>query len=240
MAQIKKTGWFERLFVAVSGKGGPRVVAGVVLLCIAVAVAGLGVVGAGRSESLMIEKKSSAASGSLDKTDKKGTKEKANSTEVVVVDVGGAVASPQVVRLESGARVDDAIQAAGGLSEDADISSINRASKVEDGAKVYVPRMGETAAAGGSAVDATDGTGSSGSSSAGTGSGSSGAASGLVNINTAGLDELDTLPGVGPSTAQSIIDDRTQNGPFSSIEDLMRVSGIGEKKFANMKSGITI
>ena len=65
-------------------------------------------------------------------------------------------------------------------------------------------------------------------------------AAALVNINSAGLDELDTLPGVGPSTAQAILDDRTQNGPFASVEDIMRVSGIGEKKFEKLKDLICV
>lgn len=236
MAQIKKKRWFERTFSGTS-RGGLSAGAGIALICLAVAMAGLGVFGAGKSESLMIEKQGSATSASAaSKT--KGPEEDA-ATEVLVVDVGGAVAEPKVVRLESGARVDDAIQAAGGLAEDADTTTINRAMKVEDGSKVYVPKMGESVSTDSSS--SSSGTeASGGSASVVTADGSSTAATGLVNINTAGLDELDALPGVGPATAQAIIDDRTKNGSFSSIEDLMRVSGIGEKKFANMKDGITV
>lgn len=237
MAQIKKKGWLERAFSGAPG-GNVRVVAGIVLVCLAVVMTGLGVVGAGKSESLMIEKQESATSSSPGSEPVHEKKEDASS-EMLVVDVGGAVTEPKVVRLEEGARVDDAIQAAGGLAEDADTSSINRAMKVEDGSKVYVPKVGESVAADDSST--TSGAAeSSGAAGSGSSSDSSAAAGGLVNINTAGVDELDTLPGVGPATAQAIIDDRTQNGSFSSIEDLMRVSGIGEKKFANMKDGITI
>lgn len=144
--------------------------------------------------------------------------------EAIKVDVTGAVASPGVVELDPDARVIDAIEAAGGQTAEADLSSINRAAKLLDGEKVHVPRVGEVP------PDATD-----------TGGGDSEAAtSALVNINTAGLDELDELPGVGPSTAQAIIDEREQGGPFTSIEDIMRVSGIGEKKFEKLKSSIRI
>ena len=234
MAQIKKKRWLERAFSGTSC-GGLRAGAGIALICLAVAMAGLGVVGAGKSESLMIEKQGSATSVSAT-SGKKGSEEDA-APEVLVVDVGGAVAEPKVVRLESGARVDDAIQAAGGLAEDADTATINRAMKVEDGSKVYVPRRGESASGDAASSGTAESGASSNSGAAGT---ASTASTGLVNINAAGLDELDTLPGVGPATAQAIIDDRTQNGSFSSIEDLMRVSGIGEKKFANMKDGITV
>ncbi len=242
MAQMKKRSGFSGL-PGVGSRGGLRVVMGVVLVACALLVVGLGALGARRSESFVIDRNeqsaSSSSAGDSSGEDDGGSTSKSGdeSTDVVVVDVGGAVASPQVVRLSAGARVDDAIQAAGGLAEDADTTSLNRASKIEDGAKVYVPRAGETISAGMATAEAGVGaTGTPGSAATSTGT----ASGGLVNINTATLEELDTLPGVGPSTAQAIIDDRTQNGPFSSIEDLMRVSGIGDKKFANMKSGITI
>lgn len=143
----------------------------------------------------------------------------------IVVDVSGAVASPAVVGLEQGARVQDAIAAAGGLTGDADISALNRAAVCADGQKIYVPRQGETAQASG-AVLGSDPTVAG--------------ASSLVNINTADEATLDGLPGVGPSTAQAIIEDREANGAFASIEDLMRVSGIGEKKFEKLKSAICV
>lgn len=236
MAQIKKKRWFERAFSG-SVRSSLRVVVGIALVCLAVATAGLGAIGAGKSESLMIEKQGSATSDAA--SSKTAALEEDATPQILVVDVGGAVAEPKVVRLESGARVDDAIQAAGGLAEDADTTSINRAMKVEDGTKVYVPKIGESSSADTSSPSSGSAV-SGGSANSSASSTTSTGASGLVNINTAGLEELDTLPGVGPSTAQAIIDDRTQNGSFSSIEDLMRVSGIGEKKFANMKSGITV
>ena len=113
---------------------------------------------------------------------------------------------------------------------EADVTGLNRASKITDGQKIYVPTVGEqqaTAAVGGaeSGAATTPGTGSS---------------SGLVNINTASAAELQTLSGIGPSMAQSIIDERTQNGAFASVDDLMRVSGIGEKKLAKIKDCICV
>lgn len=155
-------------------------------------------------------------------------------SSVLIVDVSGAVKHPCVVRLKSGARVDDAIEAAGGLADDADASLIDRAAKVNDGDKVSVPSINDAQ------PQAQQGTDTVSTASGGNSGTSASQQNGLVNINSATAEQLDTLPGVGPSTAQAIIDDRTQNGPFSSIDDLMRVSGIGEKKFAKLKSGICI
>lgn len=154
---------------------------------------------------------------------------KSSSATEVYVDVDGAVVKPGVYRLKDGARVSQAIDAAGGLTAEADVTGLNRASKITDGQKIYVPTVGEqqTAAAVGaeSGASTTPGAGSS---------------SGLVNINTASAAELQTLSGIGPSMAQSIIDERTQNGAFASVDDLMRVSGIGEKKLAKIKDCICV
>lgn len=150
---------------------------------------------------------------------------------VLVVDVSGAVNAPGVFELRPGDRVIDAIEAAGGLSDDADVASLNQALPVTDGQKILVPSKTDAGSAEstvGGATDADDATGTEET------------AQTLVNINTADADELDTLPGVGPSTAQAIIDDRTQNGPFKSVDDLMRVSGIGEKKLEKMRSSICV
>lgn len=150
--------------------------------------------------------------------------------QALVVDVGGAVQHPGVVELAAGARVADAIAAAGGLTADADVATVNQAAPLVDGSKVTVPRAGEEAVP---AAEAGDPQGAGSASAAPS-------AAGLVNINTATTDELVSLPGVGPATAQAIIEDRAAHGPFSSAEDLMRVSGIGEKRFEKMKSRITI
>ncbi len=122
------------------------------------------------------------------------------------------------------------IDAAGGLTAEADVTGLNRASKVTDGQKIYVPTVGEQQAA-------LAAGGAEGGAAAASGTGAS---SWLVNINTASAAELQTLSGIGPSMAQSIIDERTQNGAFASVDDLMRVSGIGEKKLAKIKDCICV
>ena len=145
----------------------------------------------------------------------------------IFIDIGGAVKTPMLAELPDGSRVDDAIQAAGGLKTEADMSNINRAEFLTDGQKVFIPSM---------ALDedgnVIEGTASSGSVSS--------AGAGKVNINTADSEQLQTLSGVGPATAQKIIDYRQSNGRFSSAEDLKDVSGIGDKTFEKLKDDITI
>ncbi len=153
--------------------------------------------------------------------------EAAQESESVVVDVSGAVVNPSVVELQEGDRVQDAIEAAGGLAADADVSGVNRAAKLVDGQQVYIPRAGE-------ATTSADPEGAMSAAGVATGSGQ------LININIATVEELDELPGVGPSTAQAIVDERTANGSFATIEDLMRVTGIGEKKFDKLKPLICV
>ncbi len=154
-----------------------------------------------------------------------------------VVYVCGAVRSPGVVRLPQGARVAEALELAGGATAGAELAAVNLAAKVVDGQQILVP---EKAAAQG---QAGGGAGAlAAAASGGTAAGSLGPAipGALVNINTASLAELDVLQGVGPSTAQKIIDYRTANGPFARIEDLMDVSGIGEARFAALQASITV
>ena len=177
------------------------------------------------------EASEAAPSKDADKSGALAEADDGDAAQEVFVDVGGAVASPGLVRLTAGARVNDAVAAAGGMTSEADAAAVNLAAKLEDGQKVYVPAKGESAAPSGS--PAAGGTGASG----GNASGSGGS---LVNINTATVEELDELPGVGPATAQAIIDERESNGAFTSVEDLMRVSGIGEKKFEKLASSICV
>lgn len=162
--------------------------------------------------------------------DAAGSSKKSSSAAEVYVDVDGAVASPGVYRLKEGARVSQAIDVAGGLTAEADVTGLNRASKVADGQKIYVPKVGEQQAV-------TAGGGADGGAVVTSGAND---AAGLVNINTSSVAELQTLSGIGPSMAQSIIDERTKNGPFASVDDLMRVSGIGEKKLAKIKDCICV
>ncbi len=141
------------------------------------------------------------------------------------VHVSGAVNQPAVYRLPRGSIVLDAIDAAGGPADDANLDGINLALEVADQQKVYVPREGEASQPVPAASSAVQG---------GAGSG------GLVNINTASLGELDTLPRIGPVTGQRIIDHRAANGPFERIEDIQNVSGIGPATFEGMRDLITV
>ncbi len=151
----------------------------------------------------------------------------------IFVHVVGSVQAPGMVELEAGQRVSDAVQAAGGFSPEADQLSVNLARQVEDGEQIVVGSVQEGTASSGSAQS------SSSSFEQGGKSGTS-AASGKVNINTATVEQLTTLKGVGEATAQKIIDYRQQNGSFKKIEDLKNVSGIGDKRYAALKDSITV
>ena len=153
-----------------------------------------------------------------------------------VVHVDGAVQSPGVVELSgTDVRVTDAVEKAGGLSEDAETSSINLAEPLVDGAKIHIPHEGELEQPAG--PDGNEAIAGQIQTSGATGSGPTTL---LVNINTATTEELQTLSGVGEVTAQAIVDERARNGPFASPEDLMRVSGIGEKKFEKVRDAICV
>jgi competence protein ComEA len=135
--------------------------------------------------------------------------------------VTGAVKKPDVYTLPLNSNVKDAITAAGGAPADADLDRINLASRLSDQMQVYVPRKGEAAPPppNGSGPDA---------------------ATEKININTASVEELDKLPGIGPSLAKAIVDYRTKNGPFKQIEDINVVKGIGDALFEKIKDQITI
>ncbi|MFR8010112.1 MAG: helix-hairpin-helix domain-containing protein, partial [Gordonibacter urolithinfaciens] len=150
------------------------------------------------------------------------------------VHVGGAVAAPGVYDLAEGARVLNAVEAAGGFAEGAARDALNLARTVSDGEQVVVPSEADIAAQEAASAGV-------GGASAGAGaSAPAGSASGKVNINTASATQLDTLPGVGASTAEKIVADREANGPFKTVEDLKRVSGIGDKKFAALADAICV
>jgi competence protein ComEA len=137
----------------------------------------------------------------------------------LVVDVAGAVPRPGVYELPEGSRVKDAVQAAGGFLAEADKSSINLAAPIEDGQKLEIPFL-----AGAEPVGVVR----------------SSAPSELIDINTATLEELNTLPGIGPTLAQNIIDYRDTYGPFAFIEDIMNVDGIGPPTFEQIKDLISV
>ena len=144
--------------------------------------------------------------------------------------VNGAVVSPGVVEIPANGRLQDAIAAADGFTDEANAAVVNLAQPLQDGVQIYVPTTNEeeTAVSQPSTVVIESAPESS------TISGS------LININTATSADLETLPGIGPSTAAKIISHRQDNGDFSSIEAIMDVSGIGEAKFAAMSALITI
>lgn len=146
---------------------------------------------------------------------------------LLVVDVVGKVRRPGVYRLPAGARVDDAVRAAGGLLDGVDPVTVNRARKLVDGEQLLVGLA--AVAAGGSAAPAGPG-----------GSAASGAPGALVDLNAATLAQLDGLPGVGPALAQHILDWRTEHGRFDSIDQLRGVSGIGDSKYATLQSLVTV
>jgi len=139
-----------------------------------------------------------------------------------VVDVSGAVPRPGVYELPDGSRVNDAVEAAGGFLAEADKSTINLAAPLEDGQKLEIPFMEGVEIAG---APRSGGTGGEGG----------GSTDELININTADVDLLSTLPGIGPTLAQRIIDYRTTYGDFYFIEDIMNVPGIASEKFEAIK-----
>lgn len=155
---------------------------------------------------------------------------------LLCVHVDGAVKSPGVFYLETGSRIIDAIDAAGGFTKKASTAAVNLAQSLEDGQQVFIPTQDEAPAP---TVPSTPSSGGGGSSSA-AGGGSSATSSGLVNINQASAEELVTLSGIGEATAAKIIADREANGPFQTIEDIKRVSGIGDKKFESLRDFICV
>jgi competence protein ComEA len=145
----------------------------------------------------------------------------------VLVHVLGAVHRPGLASLSRGARVVDAVAAAGGLTDEADVTGVNLARVVSDGEQLVVPRVGEVVAPPASAGPAAGGA-------------AGGAAGALVNLNSASQQELETLPRIGPALAGRIVDWRTANGRFAAITDLMKVTGVGQKLFDGLKDRVTV
>ena len=147
--------------------------------------------------------------------------EQANQT--IFVHVSGAVENPGLYKIDYGSRVVDAITAAGGFSDDAAQDSCNLARPISDGEHVIIASK--------EAFEVGEALGVDNSSKEG---------SGLVNLNTATADQLESLPGIGAATAQKIITDRSANGPFDSVADLARVAGIGEKKVSALEGLVCV
>lgn len=169
-----------------------------------------------------------------------------NAQEKIKVDVAGAVVNPGVYEISEDARVEEALNAAGGLSEEADRNwvdkNLNLAAKLSDGDKLYIPKVGETSTAPNASAPVVTPPATAGVVS-GTGSSTSSASGGCsrVNINIASATTLDEcLPGIGPAYAQRIVDYREAHGGFKSIEEIQEVSGIGPKTFEKIKDQITV
>ncbi len=160
------------------------------------------------------------------------TKENEGSKELVIVHITGAVKTPGIVKLPEGARIEDAIDKAGGLTEDADISDVNLAYVLEDGIKIKIPTISEEKneeiiinSSGEGIVEKEI---------------SNNSENKIININKANETDLQTLPGIGASLAGRIVEYRNSNGKFNEIEDIKNVSGIGDSKYENIKNFICV
>ena len=160
---------------------------------------------------------------SSEKEVKKEEKEEPLEQDLITVDVKGAVKSPGIYDLPVGSRVHDAVQKAGGLTEEADSKSLNLAQKISDEALVYVPTKGEEAASQQAASGTTPST----------------SKEKKINLNKASLEELKQVKGLGGKRAQDIIDHREANGKFKSVDELKKVSGIGAKTIEKLKDYVT-
>lgn len=197
---------------------GAAITLSVLVLLVALAVSAWAWLGS-RGEVVPLGPSQSPSSGSSAPTSTPVPPGRATAAGTVTVHVTGAVGVPGVYELPLGARVDDAIAIAGGLTPDAQESSLNRAQVLVDAQQVYVPAVGEAEpAAGGTA---------------------GGGVPGPVNVNTASAAQLEELPGVGPALAGRIIEHR-QSQPFSSVEDLMDVPGIGPAILEKIRALVTV
>ena len=164
------------------------------------------------------------------------TNENNTNDDIVIIHITGSVKNPGIVKLKEGSRIEDAIEAAGGLTENADITKVNLAYVVEDGTKIKIPSASEEDIGDEDIIDSKSGenivieenTVSSNNSTQN------------ININKATEKEFETLPGIGPSLASKIIEYRNQNGKFGSIEDIKNVNGIGDSKYEKIKDLITV
>jgi len=165
----------------------------------------------------------------------------------LTVHVAGAVRRPGVYRLPAGARVDDAVRRAGGPRGCADLAAVNLAARLEDGRQVIVPEQAAGVVGGSPSAGAVaaggGGAGAGGAASTGAAGGGATGAAGAgapINLNSATLEQLDTLDGVGPGIAQRILDYRRQHGGFGRVEELGEVPGIGPKRLATLTALVTV
>ena len=155
----------------------------------------------------------------------------------IAVHVVGAVQQPGVYHLAAGSRGDDAVRSAGGATSQADLKRVNLAAVLVDGQQLWIPRVGERIVPNtlpNTLPNAVSGAGAPPSAVPSTG------VTALVDINQATVADLDRLPGIGPSTARAIVDHRTRNGPFASVDDLLAVRGIGPAKLAELRALVRV
>ena len=158
--------------------------------------------------------------------------EETEETQEIILHIIGAVKNPGIVKIKEGSRIVDVIEAAGGITEEADISKINLAYIVEDGQKIFVPSITDeiteeteyVTSESGDNIIVDDNEGENV----------------MVNINKATQTELETLPGIGPAMALRIIEHREENGNFENIEEIKNVKGIGDAKYENIKNNICV
>jgi len=211
---------FERLRPIVAALGARRLLAiGAVLALVALGVV-WAVAGRGSTAELNLPRAQPVESAA--------TVAPSTTSGSVVVHVAGAVLRPGLVQLPAGARVADALSAAGGARPDADLDRLNLAALCVDGARVYVPALGQPA------VPPVDGATANG------GAAASSPDAGPLDLNTATEAELDALPGIGPSTAAAIVAHRDAEGPYRSVDDLDEVRGIGPARLEQLRELVTV
>ncbi len=194
--------------------GKPALIGIAVLVIMVAVLAGRNLIGTATATEFEL----SSDASSIEETASDGGSHK---TETLFVHVSGCVANPGLYELEEGSRLASAIEAAGGFTEDAACDSVNLARRLEDGEMVVVLPMSAGSGANEEIPEVKT-------------------ASSLININSATAEELEQLPGIGPSTAQKIVSDRMANGSFKSPDDLKRVTGIGDKKFETISALICV
>ena len=175
-----------------------------------------------KSEDFSIENTNLVVSESSNTKEEVTLEEKAK----IKIYITGEVVSPGVYELEENSRVEDAIHAAGGLTEKAVLTNVNLAYVLEDAAKIYIPNSNDDEDTGIISSEISSSTPSNKNQ--------------KININKANAQDLESVPGIGPSTAEKIVTYRNENGKFSSIDDLKNVTGIGEKKFESIKDYISV
>jgi len=205
---------------------GDRRIAAALLACVALA-AGVAWLRAGATTSSALPR----ATPTRGPTETFAATTTTRAAPALIIDVVGAVVRSGVVRLRAGARVIDAIAAAGGSTPDADLTRLNLAAVLTDGSRIAVPRAGAPA-------PGVDPSAVSGAAAGAVGGSPTPAAP--VNLNSATAEQLDALPGVGPATAAAIVSDREAHGPFRSVNDLGRVRGIGDAKLAQLHDLVAV